>query len=95
MNGLQVFAGPQVSYLVQANLKTTAGALGINLLNKDLDVSQQFNRWDAGVTGGIGYEFTDGINIMASYDYGLVKVDANRTFNSYNRSLKLGIGFKF
>src|SRR4051794_5249205 len=32
MNGFQVFAGPQVSYPVRADLKTTAGALGINLL---------------------------------------------------------------
>ncbi|WP_018614214.1 porin family protein [Segetibacter koreensis] len=95
INGFQVFAGPQLSYLVQADLKTTAGALGINILNRKLDVSSQFNRWDAGVTGGIGYSFTNGINVMAAYDYGLSKVDANSNVNSYNRSIKVGIGFKF
>lgn len=56
MDGFQVFAGPQASYLVQADLRTTAGALGINLLNRKIDASTQFNRWDAGVTGGIGYQ---------------------------------------
>ncbi|MEO6818605.1 MAG: porin family protein, partial [Ginsengibacter sp.] len=93
--GLLIFAGPQVSYLAQANLKTTAGVLGINILNKTIDASGQFNRWDAGVTGGIGYQFTNGMNIMASYDYGLMKVDANQTVNAYNRAIKIGIGVNF
>ena len=93
--GFQVFAGPQVSYLAQANLKTTAGILGINLLNKTMDASDQFNRWDAGVTGGIGYQFTNGMNIMASYDYGLMKVDANQNVNAFNRAIKVGIGMNF
>lgn len=95
MNGFQVFAGPQLSYLVKADLRITAGALGINLLNRKTDASSQFNRLDAGVTGGIGYQFTNGINVMASYDYGLLKADANRSLNSYNRSIKVGIGFRF
>lgn len=33
-NGLQLFAGPQVSYLAKADLRTTAGALGFNVLDK-------------------------------------------------------------
>ena len=94
-NGFQIFAGPQVSYLANANLKTTAGVLGINILNKKIDVSNQFNRWDAAVTAGIGYQFTNGINIMASYDYGLMKVDASQNVNAYNRAIKVGIGVSF
>lgn len=94
-NGFQVFAGPQLSYLTQAHFKTTAGVLGLNLLNKNLDVTQQFNRWDAGLTGGIGYRFANGMNITAAYEHGLSKVDANKTVNSYNRSVKVGIGFDF
>jgi len=91
-NGLQIFAGPQISYLAKADLKTTAGVLGFNLLNKTIDASSQFNRWDVGVTGGIGYQFTNGLNIMASYDYGLSKVDANSNINGFNRGIKLGVG---
>lgn len=94
-NGFQIFAGPQVSYLAHANLKTTAGILGINILNKMMDVSDQFNRWDAAVTAGIGYQFTNGINIMASYDYGLTKMDANQNVNAFNRAIKVGIGINF
>ncbi|HEU5052874.1 MAG TPA: porin family protein [Hanamia sp.] len=93
--GFQIFAGPQISYLTQSNLKTTAGVLGINLLNKSMDVTSQFNRWDVGVTGGIGYQFTNGLNLSASYDYGLSKVDANQSINAFNRGIKVGIGMTF
>ena len=94
-NGFQLFAGPQISYLVQSGLRTTAGALGINLLDRKMNVSNQFNRWDAAATAGIGYQFINGLNIMAAYDYGLLKADANKSLNSYNRSFKVGVGFGF
>ena len=95
IDGFQIFAGPQVSYLAKADLRTTAGLLGFNLLNKTIDATDQFNRWDAGVTGGIGYEFSNGVNISASYDHGLAKVDANQNLESYNRGFKVGLGIKF
>lgn len=94
-NGLQLFAGPQVSYLAKADLKTTAGALGFNVLNKTMDATDQFNRWDAAVTGGAGYQFANGFNISASYNHGLSKVDANQNLDSYNRNFKVGVGFNF
>ena len=90
--GFQIFAGPQISYLTQSNLKTTAGILGVNLLNKSMDVTSQFNRWDVGLTGGIGYQFSNGLSLSASYDYGLSKVDANQNVNAFNRAIKVGIG---
>ena len=95
MGGLQLFAGPQVSYLAKADLKTTAGLLGFNVLNRTMDATEQFKRWDAAITGGVGYQFTNGFNISASYDHGLSKVDANDRFEAYNRSFKVGAGFRF
>lgn len=92
VGGLQVFAGPQFSYLAKADLKTTAGVLGVNLLKNTTDATSQFNRWDAALTGGVGYQFNNGINIMASYDYGLSKVDAGQKLNSYNHGFKVGLG---
>jgi len=94
-NGLQLFAGPQVSYLTKADLRTTAGALGFNILDKTMDATDQFSRWDAAVTGGIGYQFANGFNVSASYDHGLSKIDANHSFDSYNRAFKVGLGYKF
>jgi len=95
ISGFQVFAGPQISYLMQADLHTTAGVLGLNLLNTKMAATTQFNRLDAAATAGLGYEFTNGVNVMASYDYGLLKADANRSMNSYNHSFKIGIGMTF
>jgi hypothetical protein len=95
ISGFQVFAGPQVSYLLNADLRATGGVFGINLLNTKTNVTQQFNRWDAGLTGGIGYRFGNGLNVTAAYDYGLSKVDANQNLKSYNRVLKVGIGMQF
>ncbi len=94
-DGLQVFVGPQVSYLVKSDLKLKAGLLGFNLLNTNLDATSQFNRWDAGVTGGVGYQFKNGMNLNASYDYGLMKADANKNMDVYNRGFKLGLGISF
>jgi hypothetical protein len=95
IKGFQVFAGPQVSYLAKSDLRTTAGALGFNLLNRKMDATEQFNRWDAAVTGGVGYKFLNGVNIMASYDHGLTKTDKNRNLDAYTRSFKIGVGYNF
>ena len=95
INGFQVFAGPQVSYLAKADLVTTAGLLGFNLLNKKLDAINQFNRWDAGFTAGLGYQFANGVNITAAYDHGLMRTDANKNLDAFNRSIKVGLGFSF
>ncbi len=91
----QVFAGPQFSYLSKASLHSTAGLLGINLLNNDIDVTNNFNRWDAAVTGGLGVTISKNFNITASYDYGLQKTDAGQRVKSYNQGFKLGLGVGF
>lgn len=95
LNGLQVFAGPQVSYLAGANLHTSAGALGFTVVDKTMDVKNQFNNWDVALTGGIGYRFSNGFNVTASYDHGLSKVDKGQSLASYNRAFKIGFGFQF
>ena len=95
LGGVQVFAGPQVSYLAKADLQTKGGVLGFNVFNNTSDATAQFNRWDAGLTAGVGYQFANGVNIMAAYDHGLSKVDANQNFDSYNRAFKVGVGFSF
>lgn len=94
-NGLQVFAGPQLSYLTNAKVKTKAGLLGVNLYNGSIDVTNQLNRWDAAITGGVAYQFSNGIRLTASYDRGLSKVDAGQNIKSYNQGFKIGAGMSF
>ncbi|MEP7164461.1 MAG: porin family protein [Ferruginibacter sp.] len=95
IGGFNLFAGPQLSYLVNADLRASAGALGFNILSTKIPATSQFNHWDAGITGGVGYQFSNGINLMASYDHGLSKVDAGKNFTAYNRAVKIGLGYNF
>lgn len=93
--GLQLFAGPHVSYLTSADLKLSAGVLGIDLVNKTMDATDQLNRWDAGITAGVGYRFGNGLNLSASYDYGLMRIDAGENAKAYNRGFQVGLGIQF
>jgi len=93
-NGLQIFAGPQLSYLANASIKTSAGIAGFNLFHNSVDITNQLNRWDMGVTGGIGYQFTNDIRITAAYDRGLSKVDAGQKVQSHNEGFRIGMGIK-
>jgi hypothetical protein len=93
--GLSVYAGPQFSYLVKNNLRVDAGVLGISLYRRNLDITEQFKRIDAGIAAGARYRFASGFHVQAGYDYGLSRVDANSSFKSYNRVVKIGVGFEF
>lgn len=95
VSGLQIFGGPQVSYLADAKLRASAGALGFNIINETIDAKNQFNEWDVALTGGLGYQFANGVSISAAYDHGLSKIDKNQNLDSYNRVFKVGVGFKF
>lgn len=93
--GLRIYAGPQVSYLVKDNLNLRAGALGFDLLNTNMDVTDQFKKVDMSLVGGVGYTFDNGLSIEAGYDHGLSRVDKNSNFKSFNRTFKVGLGFRF
>jgi hypothetical protein len=93
--GLQVFAGPQLSYLTNANVNTTAGLAGINLYQGNMDITSQLNRWVAAIVAGVGYQFTNGIRLTALYDRGLSNIDAAQNIKSYNQGFKVGAGINF
>ncbi|RYY63559.1 MAG: PorT family protein, partial [Chitinophagaceae bacterium] len=69
--------------------------LGVNVFNKTMDTKDQFNSWDMGLTGGVGYKFKNGFNVSAAYNYGLSKVDANKNVAGYNNGFKVGVGIQF
>ncbi|MFT3979410.1 MAG: porin family protein [Ferruginibacter sp.] len=94
-DGLQLFGGPQISYLSSSKLKVNADVLGFSVFNETMDAKEQFNQWDMGLVGGVGYEFKNGFNINASYNYGLSKIDANKNVKGYNSGFKVGIGIRF
>lgn len=94
LDGLQIFGGPQISYLASSKLKINASALGFDVFKRTMDSKEQFNQWDMGLVGGLGYEFKN-FNISASYNYGLGKIDANKNFSAYNNGFKVGVGISF
>lgn len=93
--GLQIYAGPQVSYMVRSTLNAKLGVLGISIFNRGIGITERFNKIDMGLTGGLGYEFDNGLNIQAGYDYGLTKLDKNDNWDAYNRVIKVSVGFTF
>ena len=95
VKGLELFGGPQLSYLVKNNMNINAGVFGISVINRNLDITDQFNSIDAAVIGGVGYKFDNGFSIRGSYDHGLSRLDKNQNFKSYNRVFKVGLGFEF
>ena len=95
VKGLNVYAGPQLSYLVRSTLNAKAGILGISLFNKGYGITSQFNRIDMGLTGGVGYQFNNGLNVQGGYDYGLSKLDKHSRYDAYNRVIKVSVGYSF
>ena len=93
--GLQVYAGPQVSYLLRSTLNAKLGVLGISIFNKGVGITGRFNKVDLGLVAGIGYEFDNGLNIRAGYDYGLSRLDKNDNYGAYNRVVKISVGYSF
>jgi len=73
--GLQLYAGTQVSYLVRSTLNAKLGVLGITIFNRGFGITERFNKADIGLTGGIGYQFDNGLNLQAGYDHGLSRLD--------------------
>lgn len=93
--GFQIYAGPQLSYLAKSDLKVDAGVLGISLFKRSMDITDQFSKTDWALTGGASYTFNNGFFINAGYDHGLGRVDKNQSMKSFNRTVRVGVGFTF
>ena len=94
-DGLHFYGGPQVSFLVSNKINTRAGVLGVNLLNTDFNFDSQIRKTDVGLVGGIGYRFANGVNLSGGYDYGLKTIDQGGNINTFNRVIKVSMGFEF
>ncbi len=93
--GFHVYAGPQLSYLVDNQIKTEAGVFGFSVLNRSFKANNGFQKLDVGIAGGLGYRFENGLNLQAGYDYGLRTIDERGNFDSYNRVIKVSLGYEF
>ena len=93
--GFQVYAGPQLSYLVENRVRAEAGILGLSY-EHEWKVDPGLRKADFGITGGLGYEFAGGINLQAGYEYGLSSLDEGKSnVDAYNRVIKVSLGYTF
>ena len=94
-DGFHIYGGPQVSFLVSNKINARAGVFGLNLVNHDINFDSQIRKTDVGLVGGVGYRFANGFNLSGGYDYGLNTVDKGGNINTYNRVIKVSMGFEF
>lgn len=94
-DGFNLFAGPQVSFLLSNKVNVKAGALGFNALDRDFDWNSGQRKVDVGLAAGVGYQFQNGFNVNGGYDFGLTTIDDNATYKTYNRGFKASIGYRF
>lgn len=93
--GFQIFAGPQVSYLLTNKVKAEAGVLGLSF-DRDFTWNQGLRKFDFALTGGMGYQFVNGVQLSLGYDHGLTTLDEGRSnINAYNRAVKFSVGYLF
>lgn len=71
-----IHAGPYFAYLVDAQVKNISDGGTFNF--EDNYNNNDFNKFDAGLSAGIGLDF-DSMGIGARYNYGLTTVGKDRT----------------
>jgi hypothetical protein len=90
--GLFLVAGPQVNYAFSNKLHIKAGVLGINAINKKINIDDFYEPFSAAALGGLQYQFPGGMQVQALYEYGISKIVNNGSMNLYQNNVKIGIG---
>ncbi|MBA9076719.1 MULTISPECIES: porin family protein [Rufibacter] len=93
--GFNLFAGPQVSFLLSNNVNVNAGALGFSAYNNDFEWKTAQRSVDVGLSAGLGYQFQNGLSLSGGYDMGLTTIDDKADYKSYNHGFKASVGFRF
>jgi len=109
-DGFNLFAGPQLGYLVSSRIKVKTGMnllddiLGI--VSKNIDLKKHENELDFAIVLGLGYQFAKGLSISANYNFGLTDVTKmgditigkesyNLNPDAKNRVLQVSLGYRF
>lgn len=99
--GLNIFAGPQLSFNVKKKIK-------VGDFEADKAVEDMFKKFDIGLNAGVGYQFDMGLQLSASYTYGLIGLldkgniadffGSNTEIedgNGHNSVVRFNIGWRF
>jgi hypothetical protein len=74
-DNLSVHAGPYFAYLIDAQVKNDANGDALDF--EDNYNNDDFNKFDAGISAGIGFDFNS-IGIGARYNYGFTTIGKER-----------------
>ncbi|WP_460891985.1 porin family protein [Rufibacter soli] len=94
-DGFNLFAGPQVSFLLSNKVNVNAGAFGFSAYNKDFEWQDSQRKVDLGFSAGAGYQLQNGLNVGGSYDMGLTTLDGTSDYKTFNHGFKASVGFRF
>ncbi len=91
IEGLSIEAGPNVGFLVAAELKGDG---------EDVDNKDDLKSVDFGLNFGAGYELKNGLMFQARYNIGLADISEEEdgdpyTFDEKNAGFSLSVGYKF
>ncbi len=97
--------GPYVGYAMAGNAKFTGTNAPANTdlqftsdaPNSDANNLIYYKRWDVGANFCVGYEFSNGINIMLTSQLGLININANSSskLSEKNTGFGLSVGYRF
>lgn len=91
--------GPQVGFNVYASNKAKfdTNIAGENIVSETkTDISDNVEKVDYGVVGGVGYNVTDNVNVGARYYLGLQDTfKSNSNFDAKNHGFTFGVGYSF
>lgn len=86
-NGFRLQAGPQIGFLVRAKGEDNGSTV---------DVKDDFNTIDAGLSFGVGYVHTSsGFGIDARYNLGLSDISESSSLDSNSMGFQIGIFYLF
>jgi hypothetical protein len=87
--GLNVFGGPQVSFLMDSRFE---GDLFGSTVSFD---TENVRERDFGLVLGLGYNLPKGLNVQGSYNYGMSSVFKNSNVDVFNRGFQVSLGYTF
>lgn len=89
-----IFAGPQLDLCLNRKMVVKEGAEVLNQSSNSQGDYPEFNRAGFSLTGGLGYDFNNGIMLTARYTNGLSKIDKNGLDRRNSRNFLFSIGYK-
>ncbi|QOR74364.1 PorT family protein [Cruoricaptor ignavus] len=90
--------GPKVGFIV--NQKVSGDSIndpttGINYIDLHFNDNDEFNKFDFGVVGGLGYAFDNHWQLMLRYDHGFTKMYDNTPHDKTTYNYKLGLSVNY